>query len=266
MKSSYLKLNKMLGALILGVAINAHAELRESVQMNDILPEITPSTLVVFDLDNTLHEPAQSLGSDQWYGSLVKANISQGMPESAAIDAAIKNWVKVQHVTQVKNLETATPEIISSLQNQGIRIFGLTARPTDLADVSLDQLKSINIDLSKTSRLNPEQHIPADDKVSIKGGVVFVGPKNNKGMVLKKILELEGLNKLPSKIIFVDDKLKHVTNVENALNELQVPYVGFRYGAADEKVKNFDSKITDIQFSDFLKILSDKEAQSLIQD
>lgn len=246
------KLNALIVGVIIGISsLQVHAEIREITKMKDIVAEVTPQTLVVFDLDNTLHEPAQSLGSDQWYGSMVKENIKKGMSESAAIDAAIKLWNQVQLVTKVKTLEADTPKIIADLQKKGIRIFGLTARPAELVEASLNQLKTLKIDLSPTSKLKDGLQIPAEDLVSVKSGVVFVGPKNNKGKVLKKLLEIEGSK--VEKIVFVDDKEKHVKNVDASLADLKIPYVGFRYGAADPQVKNFDPETTRPQLANFLK-------------
>lgn len=241
----------VLSTVIALASFQANAEIREITKMKDILAEVQADTLLVFDLDNTLHEPAQSLGSDQWYTYMVKENVKSGMPESAAIDKAIKLWNEVQLQTKVKTLEGDTPKIISDLQKKGVRIFGLTARPAELVDSSLKQLKTLNIDLSKTSKLKDGVQIPAEDVVTVKSGVVFVGPKNNKGKVLKSLLESEKAK--VTKVVMVDDKEKHVKNIEASLAELKVPYVGFRYGAADPQVKGFDPKVAQKQLDSFLK-------------
>ena len=46
----------------------AHAQVVEVATMQETLYAITAKTLVIYDLDNTLIRPSQTLGSDQWLG------------------------------------------------------------------------------------------------------------------------------------------------------------------------------------------------------
>ncbi len=225
-------------------------EIREINQMSEIKAEITQDTLVVFDIDNTLLSPKQRLGTDQWYESLLRDNIKNGMSEDAAIQHAIQLWINVQKKTDVRPIETSTPALVRELQAKGIRVMALTARPTDLAEVSLRQLKSLGIDFKKSSRLKDGVQIVGAQDTLTQGGVVFVGPKNNKGMILSQLLKTEKI--LASKIVFADDKSKHVNNVEKALSDSNVPYIGFRYAAADNEVKNFDTQAAKVELEKFL--------------
>ena len=242
----------------------SYAEIRQITNMSEIRPEIDTHTLVIFDIDNTILEPVQTLGSDQWYGSLVKENLELGLTEDAAIDAAIHLWVDVQNKTKVKAVEASTPALIEELQKAGIQVMALTSRPLNLIDATVKQLQSLGVDLSKTSGLADDLEIPAADKTKTKAGIIFVGPKNNKGLVLGKYIE--SLTDKPRKIVFSDDKQKHVTNVETALSPLNIPYVGFRYGAADAEVASFNKDISNLQLKYFLNILSNEEAEKMLRD
>ncbi|MGZ3695326.1 MAG: DUF2608 domain-containing protein, partial [Bdellovibrionota bacterium] len=42
------------------------------------------------------------------------------------------------------------------------------------------------------------------------------------------------------RVVFVDDKIKNIKNVDTALNEQKMKILAFRYGAADAKVKAFN--------------------------
>ncbi len=261
MKNRFYKI-ALLTSLALGQL--SFAEIRQITHMSEIKQEIDAHTLVIFDIDNTILEPVQTLGSDQWYGSLVKDNLANGLTEDAAIDVAIQLWVDVQNKTKVKAVEASTPALIEELQNSGVRVMALTSRPLNLIDATLRQLKSIGVDLSKTSGLADDLEIPALDKTKTKSGIIFVGPKNNKGLVLGKYIE--SLSVKPTKIVFSDDKQKHVTNVELALHSLNIPYIGFRYGAADAEVASFNQEITNLQLKYFLNILSNEEAEKMLRD
>ena len=103
----------------------------------------------------------------------------------------------------------------------------------------------------------------------VKGGVVFVGPLNNKASILRALLEK---NKLAyDRIIFIDDKAHHVQSMESEFghtgDENANKFVGFRYGAADAAVKDFDPAIGQLQW-DYLirqrKVISDEEARKIL--
>jgi hypothetical protein len=46
--------------------------IRECSTIRDVIAEIQPDTLVVFDIDNTLLRPCQMLGSDEWFYYYIK--------------------------------------------------------------------------------------------------------------------------------------------------------------------------------------------------
>ena len=58
----------------------------------------------------------------------------------------------------------------------------------DLIEASLKQLKSVGLDLSSTAKLPDGTTIKAAHEVQVRGGIIFVGPKNNKGKVLGSYL------------------------------------------------------------------------------
>ncbi len=166
--------------------------------------------------------------------------------ETKAMDV----WNKSQEMIQVKAVEKDTPAFIASAQKKGISIIAITARTLDIADQTLKQLKSIQIDLSKTSIHRgvlrfTKADLQMKDEVLMKDGVVFVGENNNKGEVLVSLLQK--LNLKPKKIVYVDDKPKHVQNVEKSLSSRNIPYYGFRYGAADQKVKAYNELMAEIK-------------------
>src|SRR5262249_25249503 len=108
-------------ALIFSVA--AQAKTIEIQQMRQILPAVTANTMVIFDIDNTILRPAQTLGSDQWYGYEVKRLTSTGMPEDRAISIAIAAWMNVQTKTAVLPVEAATPQLIQFLQKNHVPVM-----------------------------------------------------------------------------------------------------------------------------------------------
>src|SRR4051812_33940238 len=108
--------------LVLVSSIQAQAKIVEAKRINEILGYINSGTLVVFDLDNTVMEPVQMLGSDQWFDSLVKLF-------DGNIERAVDVWQNVQRKTEMKTVEPGTPDLIRGLRSRGLHVLALTARP-----------------------------------------------------------------------------------------------------------------------------------------
>jgi len=218
--------------IILFLSFPAWGKIQEIRTLKEILPAIDAETLLIFDLDNTLVEPVQSFGSDQWYEAAVQENEKKGMSRDAAIDRTLERWVKIQKITLVKAVEPSSPEVFSQARRKAKAVMAMTARPADLAESTTAQLKGLGIDFS-----------PSNERVDIEGkglyrrGILFLGAKANKGAGLTAFLKVTEMK--PKKIVFVDDKSRHVESVEAALKGTGIEYVGFRYGAADERVKAF---------------------------
>lgn len=230
--------------------------------MNELTKYVDNNTLLIFDLDNTVVAPNQTLGSDQWYEYNVKKYEAQGLDKNAAVDRSLVDWTRVQKITKIKPVEDITPGIILKLQNSGIKTMGLTARPEDLAEATVRQLSSIGVNLGRNPVTNIDILDPSNGNFLFQYGIIFLGPKHTKGEVLVEFMKLQNLT--PKKIVFVDDKAKHVKSVEKELTKLSIPYIGLRYGAADKDVKNFSKEISEVQWNVFNGILSDERAKAIL--
>lgn len=206
----------LLGLLI---ASAARADVREIKSMAEIVPELTPGTLLVFDIDNTLVEPVGNIGSDQWYAYIVKAGARDWeLSADGAESRAGEIWAETLKTVKVKPVEALTPALIREQRKRGIKIMALTAREPGDAPATFRQLADIGVDLGKN--------------------VEFVGDGPDKGKALVAYLKKYKLT--PAKVVFADDKPHHARNVDAALTAAGIPSVSFRYGATDEKVRAFN--------------------------
>ncbi len=222
-----------------------YAEIRETTSMQEIVPLVDDSTLLVVDIDNTLIEPEGNLGSDQWYYFLVRKYVQlDHMSGKAANETAMQVWNQAQWLVKIRPVEKDTPALIKQLQSKGVRVMGLTARTVDIVDKTFAQLKSIGISLNQPPIHDKPVDFHLDDLARFENGILFVGEQNDKGEALVQFLRRS--HYLPAKIIFIDDKLRHVENVEKALSKTGARFLGFRYGAADEKVRLFNQDTQDI--------------------
>jgi hypothetical protein len=237
----------------------ALAEIHEIKAMGEIPSRlIVPDTLLVFDIDNTLIEPVGQLGSDQWFYYLYQIYKVEGLPgvspekvsEGQIDEKAMQVWNDTQWLIEVRAPEgKATSDFVSSAQRRGLNVMALTARTLDVAGRTADQLKSVGIDFTagelaaKQLRIS-KQALDSQDDALFTGGVLYVGESNNKGEVLVQFLKEKKLH--AQRIVFVDDKVKHVKNMEIALAGLKIPYHGYRYGAVDEKVSRFNEAMSEV--------------------
>ncbi len=221
-------------------------------------------TLYVFDLDNTLIETAQHLGSDQWFSHHFNRFIkNEGLKPEEALAKVLPTFIEVQKRTEVRLIDPSIPDLLSEMQKKNVPMIGLTKRDPRLSDRTIEQITPLNIDFSKTAHVHEELVFEELDGTMLKKGIIFIGPSIDKGPAL--IAYLNQLKKMPKRIVVIDDKWGHIENISKVIEPLGINFIGIRYGGADEKVKSFNPKIADLQWEHFHKILSDEQALHLLK-
>ena len=187
------------------------------------------STLIVFDLDNTLIKTVHPKAKPGYYYYLLQKFQNDGLNYDDALKKALDIHLPYLAKTNVTTTEKNTTKFIKELQANGYKTIALTAR--SIVDPTIKQLNSLDI------KFNIPENIPYQlttkklfQPIFYKEGIVF-SQNNNKGHALK--LFLEKANYQPKKIIFVDDKHKHVKNVEYFAKQNNIEFVGLRYGRLD---------------------------------
>lgn len=238
------------------------AEIVETQVMVQVFDYLTPESMIVYDIDNTIMEPAQALGSDQWFCHRIQEYKGWGFSYEDALEKALREWTAIQSVTRVKLVEPGIDTIIQQLQTQGYPMIGLTTRGLGISTRTIEQLETIGVDLSKTSPTQEEFHFMNNPHgVLFRGGILFTAG-TDKGEAFKKFLSKSGY--LPKRVLFINDKESHIKPVEKACHELGIPFIGLRYGFTDLKVKSFPKHISDVQFHFFGHIMSDEAAEKIL--
>ena len=223
-------------------------QIRDIQSMKEILASIDKQTFLVFDVDNTVIEPKEgNLGSDQWYYYLVrKYKEIDGLSKKEADRKATDVWNTVQGIITVRAVEDITPGIIKEQQKSGTMVLGFTARSPDLADKTVEQLKSVGIDYAMHRLHKTDFDFKLDgDTARYTRGVLFIGDGHDKGRALVQFLK--EINFEPKRVVFVDDKPKNVESVAQALKDRGIDHACFRYGAADSKVLQFEADTKNIR-------------------
>lgn len=243
--------------------VSAFGTIIETPRFQEIISHVTPKTLVVLDIDDTLLIPNQTLGSDVWFLHRIKQHEQKGMPRSEAFSKALAEWESIRHLTQVKLVEEGTDKIIANLQAKGVACMGLTTQGLALATRTVEQLKSLNIDLSKSCPSKEDCYFINEHGVLFRHGILFTSG-TPKGQALLTLLEKVGYT--PEHILFINDKATHLKDVEQAVEAAKLTFTGLRYSYSDKRVSEFRPEIAEVQWkhSSFDRLLSDKEAEALL--
>jgi len=240
------------------------AEIVETVKFQTIQKYSTPKTLVILDIDDTLLLPVQTLGTDVWFQYRVKQNEAKE-EKSVAFEKALAEWEAIRHLTKVKIVEQGTEKIIQEMQKKKFVMIGLTTQGLALATRTVQQLQSLQIDLSQTAPTkNDIVFTIGKHSVLFRHGILFTSG-TDKGEALFKLLGMVGF--LPEKIVFINDKATHLQDVEKTCVARGIPFVGLRYSIGDKRVASFRKDVADYQWkhSTFERILSDEEALSALR-
>ncbi len=243
---------------------NAEAKIVEQVSMAEALGSATLETLVILDLDSTVIETSQMLGSDSFFQYLLELAHARGKDRADALQWALAENSKVQPYSPVHTVESETPALIRRLQVAGIKVIALTARPGDWATPTLAQLKSVGVDFTPTAIGGHWGHYPEAGR--FEAGVFFVDGGVQKGPALLTFLSAIGFR--PVQVLFVDDKAKNVESVDQSLRSVGVPALNVRYGGADGSIARFRPEIADCQWSVYKRyhvFISDEAAENAIE-
>jgi hypothetical protein len=234
----------------------------ESDRMQDILSHVHFGTMVVIDIDNTLIESSMHLGSAQWRTYIRNKAASLGYDAAASELILDKFWMFAQHFVPVRLVDPAILSVIDQLklEHPGIIIVALSAREPSEMEHTRRQLDSVGVVLLNGSF---RQHfaLPAPHHSIYHKGVIYCGD-NKKSEALFAFFQ--ALKYYPKRVIFVDDKLSQVQEVEKFLEQKNIEFIGIRFSAADQRVKAFDPEIAELQFSQLPKIISDEEAKRML--
>ena len=191
-----------------------------SLMIETALPE---QSLVVVDIDDTLLEAADFVGSDKWYrwqrGTDMQTR--DGKPliikEDEKFHCLFSTLGVLFDLGQGHATQTDAPAWLEALLQKGINVLLLTSRSPDYRGATERELKNAGFNWQQGHLLANTQALAfslndgrRNANVSYQNGIVMSSGLN-KGMVLKDLLKR--LNRNYSNIYFVDDGLKNINNM-----------------------------------------------------
>ena len=208
--------------------------------------------LVVYDFDNTLMAMDLDLGSDQWYQWQSEAIKSGKKKEQMAKNTGelFNLAYKLFALGDMHAVESDTPRIVSEIQKSKIKSIILTSRGSEYRQDVLAELERAGMNFAD-SAIGPKEgyaglFVPEGFErprlISFSEGIVM-GSGQNKGEILKFILKKTGLKF--KKIVFVDDTLKNIENVEKSFAD-EKNMIAFFYTHEADRVKKFEGNKTRV--------------------
>ena len=179
--------------VLLGLVSPVQGKILEMARFHEIAHHITPDTLVLMDIDDTILVPTQMVGSDDWFNLRWKKHEADGLSKPEALEKALAEWNAIRNVTKMKTVEKETPSFIQTLQKKGHKIMGLTTQGLALATRTVQQLQENQIDLSATAPTKEDYYVNlSGHSVLFRKGILFTSGRN-KGEAFFKFCDSIGL-------------------------------------------------------------------------
>lgn len=177
-------------------------------------------------------------------------------------------------------IEPRVKDIISNLQKNKLPVIALTRLLTgeygvipNLQDWRYSQLLSFGIDFSKSSPLNKvalkELKSKKISSPVLYKGILFTDSYSKKETLqvfLNKFEQVKGF--LPKKIIYIDDTLSYLEDVQTLCRSLGIKFVGYHYLGSQSLPGEFNIELAKEQINHLLLYeswISDAQTHSLLQ-
>lgn len=176
---------------------------------------------ILLDIDYTSLIPTGAYGSEIWYEGQLAHYKRLGLAHSEAIRKVHELWDAIFERVLHRASEPQLGELFHQLRRESTQVFFFTARTLNIVEHTHVQLREARIhfdarDLMKSFRSNSY----------FRDGVLFSDGRP-KGLALLEFLGFQ--ENPPDEIWLIDDSLKQLLSVEQALADLSIDFKGFSY-------------------------------------
>ncbi|MCR5224484.1 MAG: DUF2608 domain-containing protein [Alphaproteobacteria bacterium] len=194
---------------------------------------------IIFDVDYTLTMPTMMYEGRNYpitQRSLI--SILSEIKDREILDRVCSSSVFLPQTLIEKQL----PDALKNLNQRGARVFALTAAlgAKKLRKHRFQTLNSLGVNFSDAFDFSEMDLDDIDPYIGYKlgyyNGVLYANGEcdltNNKGKVLKSFIKKIGQR--PTHVVIVDDKKKNLENLQAAVTELGINYLGLLYTDSKE--------------------------------
>jgi hypothetical protein len=235
-------------------------DLSAAIEQAKVLP--LRSTLVVFDIDDTLLTATEFFGSDKWYDwQRGRALSPNGQPLTIAEADKVSCLFDTLGITYEIATNRPTQENMAFLVNQvNNDLLMLTARSDNYRAATMRELSRNGLEFSDKA-LTPKDvgyhyNFTHDGRSANMSYVdsVFMVQGMDKGVLLLDLLSRVG--RTYEAVVFVDDKTHNIDNVANAMKKAGINFYGFQYIKIDKTVSLEEVTQAQAAASDLTKLLN----------
>ncbi len=242
--------------IFLSASISLSSQIIETDNFSTVLEHCDENTLLVCDVDNTLIESSQHLGSVSWKDYMLIKAENSGYTKKESEELQEKFWNFLQPFLRVHLVEDEIKDIVLQAKKKGTLVLAITERKVQEFCDTKKQLRSVHLAFSSFGKKKSE------NSLFYKKGILF-SKSNKKGESL--ISFLQTIQKQPTKIVFIDDSSMNVYEVHSLLEKNTIPCVAIRYAKTDSQTGNFSPFIADLQWYALPKYLSNDDAFRLLK-
>ena len=218
------------------------SEVRTTRDLADIAPALAESrlrTLLVLDIDDTLLTSAGFFGSDKWYEW--QKHLPAGDPGkvSCLFDVISLNY-------EAGSQQSTQPDGPAQVNNLGVDTLMLTSRNPLYRGGTLRTLRAAGYalpaplgspdgrswDFRKTKDAAPVRVVYDQG--------VFMTTGQDKGLVLLDLLQRTAQRY--ERVVLVDDGKHNIDNMQNALRDAGIGYLGLHYTRVDKRISDADAE------------------------
>ncbi|MDP1836512.1 MAG: DUF2608 domain-containing protein [Chlamydiales bacterium] len=251
----------MLLALLCFTTVNG--EIIECQRLKEILPYVEEDTLVVFNINNVLTVAYQDAGSTPWAEEhIARLSKEKNISKPHATNLFIPLWHHILVNTDVELFDPDAEAMVNYLQENGVKVLALTNRYTEMAYSTHRNMRSVGIDFARTAPFPEDCWIKeATSPSKYIEGIIFNGLLNFKGDTLATFLKQ--IDYRPKKLIYIEDKLKHLSQVQKCIQDMGIPFLGIHFGALALQRESYQPELAALQVRFFEDILDDQSAKNI---
>lgn len=211
----------LISTTIINTKISQIQEIREI--LNHVKDRKQP-TFICCDLDETLIKSKSWLATSNGFQTVVNILTNSFKVQSEnAMNLARQLYKHATINNDAKIIESESANIIEKLKKAGHAVIGLTARPPENPTIEATNKQLRNIRFSDFNKqLN---NFTFNNNAKFSSGIIFCG-NSNKGKCLK--IFFQHLKIQPSKIIFIDDNIKYLQQLEDEFAS-KVKFLGLHF-------------------------------------
>ena len=208
-------------------------------EIHNATAHLCPQSLVIFDIDDVIFTATDHILKPPHRDAWLNTHFDEKFPPDIALDLLGHTWTTYGF----EPTDTKITDLNQSLKKRDIPSIALTAgwngklaHRASHCDDRIDMLKSVHMDFSHSFSKTPETFFRGLENCgkipSFKRGVIFA-------CMLSKPLVLEAFLKAvcfqPKEILFVDDMLHNLLQMQDFCATKKIHYQGFHYTAVSKR-------------------------------